>query len=225
MPARAVREAMGMPITVDVRDEVVPAGVVDEVYGDLDWVDRVFSPFRSDSEVGRLNSGELTLHEASAPVRVVLDLCDQHRRETGGYFSAHARGRLEPSGLVKGWRSPEPAEFSPAMAASTSLAMAASTSLVDAAGDVYVRGHNGSGSRWRIGVRHPQLRDKVVRVIEGTAVAVTTSGRYEKGAHIVNPMTGRPATDLLSLTVVGSDIVRADVLATADFAMGRDALD
>lgn len=53
---------------------------------------------------------------------------------------------------------------------------------------------------------------------------MATSGTAERGAHILDPHTGRPATALASLTVVGAGITRADVWATAGFAMGPDCL-
>ena len=51
--------------------------------------------------------------------------------------------------------------------------------------------------------------------------AVATSGTYERGEHVVDPHTGRPATELVSLTVVGRSLTFADGYATAAFAMGR----
>ena len=50
---------------------------------------------------------------------------------------------------------------------------------------------------------------------------VATSGNYERGMHIINPKTKKPADELLSVTVTGPDIIKADVLATACFAMDR----
>jgi thiamine biosynthesis lipoprotein len=58
-----------------------------------------------------------------------------------------------------------------------------------------------------------------------TDLAVATSGTYEKGTHIYDPHTGAPATELLSMTIVGPSIVEADVYATAAFAMGLAGLD
>ena len=56
-------------------------------------------------------------------------------------------------------------------------------------------------------------------------LAVATSGTYEKGPHIRDPHTGREVTHWLSFTVVGADILDADVYATAAFAMGPRGLD
>jgi len=56
-------------------------------------------------------------------------------------------------------------------------------------------------------------------------LAVATSGTYEKGSHVLNPHTGLPADELVSVTVVGADILNADVYATAVLAMGTRGLD
>jgi thiamine biosynthesis lipoprotein len=51
---------------------------------------------------------------------------------------------------------------------------------------------------------------------------VATSGAYERGAHIVDPRSGRPPKGVLSVTVAGPDLGTADAYATAAFAMGLD---
>ncbi len=61
-------------------------------------------------------------------------------------------------------------------------------------------------------------------MIEAANLCVATSGAYERGAHIVDPHTGRPPTGLLSVTVVGSDLATVDAFATAAFAMGLDGV-
>jgi FAD:protein FMN transferase len=213
---RRTTDVMGMPVTVDVRDPEAATAALDEVYADLAWVDSVFSTYRPGSAISRINDGTLSIERSEPVVRDVLALCDRYERETDGYFSAWREGRFDPSGLVKGWAIER--------AAAILDRHGYADYFVDAAGDVRTRGHAGPDSPWRVGIRHPIERDKVVRVIHATDLAVATSGTYEKGAHIFDPHTGEPATDLLSLTIVGPDIVTADVLATAVFAMGHAGL-
>jgi thiamine biosynthesis lipoprotein len=62
-------------------------------------------------------------------------------------------------------------------------------------------------------------------VVLASGLAVATSGTYEKGEHILDPHSGKPAKAWLSFTVAGPDIVQADVFATACFAMGAAGLD
>jgi thiamine biosynthesis lipoprotein len=53
---------------------------------------------------------------------------------------------------------------------------------------------------------------------------VATSGTYERGYHIYNPKTGKTVRDIVSLTVIGPNILEADRFATAAFAMGREGI-
>lgn len=77
-----------------------------------------------------------------------------------------------------------------------------------------------SGGPWRIGIRHPEQADRVCAVLAVTDAAVATSGQYERGDHILDGRTGRPATGLLSLTVLAPTLTEADATATAAFALG-----
>ena len=54
-----VEHVMGMPIIVDVRDELAAASAIDEVFDWFRWVDATFSTFKPDSEICRLDRGEL----------------------------------------------------------------------------------------------------------------------------------------------------------------------
>ncbi|HEY1421292.1 MAG TPA: FAD:protein FMN transferase [Candidatus Dormibacteraeota bacterium] len=214
---RRVEDVMGMPVTVHVADPLVTAAALGEVFDDFALLDRVFSPFRPDSAVSRINRGELSPDGGGTLVQLVLQLCRMHEAATDGYFSAWAGGRLDPSGLVKGWAIDR--------ACSILERHGHANFFVDAGGDVQTRGLSEHGEPWRIGIRHPVQRDKVVRVVLASGRAVATSGIYEKGDHILDPHTGVPPSGLLSLTVTGPDILQADVFATAAFAMGHVGLD
>ena len=72
-----------------------------------------------------------------------------------------------------------------------------------------------------MGVRHPEIADKMAAVLEVGDMAIATSGCYERGKHIIDPRTGQPPSDLLSITVVGPSLTYADAYATAAFVMGR----
>jgi thiamine biosynthesis lipoprotein len=201
-----VRHIMGMPIGIELRD----AGV--DVEPAFDWlrhVDATFSTYKPDSEISRLDRGEIALRDCSPEVDEVLTRCLALRRETRGYFDVRAGGRLDPSGLVKGW--------AVAGAADRLAAAGARDFLVNAGGDVIAR-----GGPWRIGIRHPVEHDAVAAVVVGEDIAVATSGEYERGRHVIDPHTGRPPDGLLSVTIVGPELANADAYATAAFAMGAD---
>jgi FAD:protein FMN transferase len=207
-----IRHIMGMPIGIDVRD---PGSVDLEVaFAWLREVDATFSTYRADSEISRLDRGELTLADCRPEVDEVLTRCLALERETGGFFSARPAGRLDPSGLVKGW--------AVARAADRLDAAGARDFCINAGGDVVARGRPQPDRRWRVGIRHPEDLEQLAAVLEVEDLAVATSGTYERGAHIVDPHTGLPPSGLLSVTVVGPDLGTADAYATAAFAMGAD---
>ena len=201
---------MGMPIGIDARDPVD----LEPAFAWLREVDATFSTYREDSEISRLDRGELTVADCRPEVDEVLRACMDLERETGGFFSVRAAGRLDPSGLVKGW--------AVARAAGLLAAAGAARFCIDAGGDVIARGRPEPGRPWRIGIRHPLEPGRLAAVVEAEDLAVATSGAYERGEHILDPHTGRPPAGLLSVTVAGSDLALADAYATAAFAMGAD---
>jgi thiamine biosynthesis lipoprotein len=208
---------MGTVATIELADPVPDAGIVDDVFAWLHEVDRRFSTYRDDSEVNRLARGELSLDAASDDLRFVLDECARLWRSTDGYFDAYATGRLDPSGYVKGWSVQRASEL---------LARGGVPNhLVNAGGDIQVRGRPAPQQLWEVAIRHPWETDKVAWVLAGTDLAIATSGTYERGAHVVNPRSGRPALELRSVTLVGRDLADVDAYATAALAMGRAALD
>ncbi len=203
---------MGTVVTVDVRTPGLgPA--LDRVFAWFHEVDEVFSPFRETSEISQLGRGAIGLGDCRGEVREVLGLCAEVTRRSGGAFDIHGSGRLDPSGLVKGW--------SAERAAALLTRMGARDFLVDAGGDLVARGGALPDPSWRIGIRHPVDHDQQAAVLAIRDRAVATSGTYERGPHILDPRTGRPADGLLSMTVVGPSLTYADAYATAAFVMGE----
>ena len=182
----------------------------------LRWVDATFSTYKDDSEISRINRGELRRGDAHPHVRQVLERCEELRQETAGYFDMNTpAGSIDPSGLVKGW------------AVDRAAAILDDAGLhnyaVSAGGDMRVRGRAVPELAWRIGIQHPLDTQQVAAVIETAAeLAVATSGAYARGEHIVDPHTGRPPSGILSVTIVGRELATADAYATAAFAMGPD---
>jgi FAD:protein FMN transferase len=203
----AVEQIMGMPIVVDARD--ADGAAVARVFDWFRFVDATFSTYKDDSQISRLNRGELALADAHPDVREVLERCEELRAETRGYFDVHAASdeAIDPSGLVKGW--------SVDRAAAILEESGATHYAVNAAGDMRVRGPG-----WRVGIQHPRDRQAVMAVVETNELAIATSGAYARGDHVINPHTGRPPEDVLSVTVTGPDLATADAYATAAFAMG-----
>jgi len=99
---------------------------------------------------------------------------------------------------------------------------------VNAAGDLSLRGgfvdSDGVVKPWPIGVVNPNNNLEVVKVYEITDGAIATSGTYERGAHIHDPLTGMIAIGAKSATVVGAEGWLCDAMATAVMVGGRDSV-
>lgn len=207
---RRVEHVMGFPVSVRIDDEDFPGAPVDALFAWLREVDARFSPFRADSEVSRLDRGEVP--DPGPDLREVLALCEEYRIATDGAFDVRLPGRgLDPCAVVKGWSVQRGAELL--------RAAGARRFCLNAGGDVIA-----SGGPWRVGVRHPEHADRLCAVLDLTDRAVATSARYERGDHILDGRTGRPATGLLSMTVVAPTLTEADTVATAAFALGVDGV-
>ncbi|MDH6466033.1 thiamine biosynthesis lipoprotein [Micromonospora sp. A200] len=207
---------MGTAISLDLADDLPAATLHDlaeETFGWLREVDARFSTYRDDSEVCRLDRGELRLADASADLRAVLERCADLWAATDGYFDAYATGRLDPSGYVKGW--------SAQVASDRLVAAGAANHCLNAGGDVVVRGLSPTREPWRIGVAHPWNPMATCLVLAGSDLAVATSGVQHRGQHVRDPRRGEPARGLRSVTVVGADLGVADAYATAAVAMGE----
>jgi FAD:protein FMN transferase len=212
---RRVEQIMGMPIVVDVRDDPIDETLIDAVFDWFREVDAVFSTYKDDSEISRLNRDELGIRECRPDVRGVIARCRELRDETEGYFDAEAivPGGIDPSGYVKGW--------SVDRAAALLDDAGVRNYALNAGGDIRLRGDATPELRWRVGIQHPAIRDRVAAVVEADDLAVATSGAYARGEHVVDPHTGRPPAGVLSVTIVGPDLGTADAYATAAFAMGE----
>lgn len=209
---------MGTVFSLDVRGgrpDAVREAVREAVAG-LRRVDEVFSTYRDDSQISRLARGELGVGECDPEVAEVLELAAEAERVSEGWFSPRYRGRLDPTGIVKGWATER--------AARRLAAAGASGVSVNGGGDVQLLGAPGAGRPWRVGVSDPLRPGGLAAVVSAAgadAVAVATSGTAERGDHIVDPRTGRSAvTDLVAVTVVAPRLTWADCWATAAFAMG-----
>ncbi|GAA1415767.1 FAD:protein FMN transferase [Streptomyces thermospinosisporus] len=215
---RRVVETMGTVFSFDVRGGEPGAvrAALEEAVAGLHRADEVFSTYREDSQISRLARGELTLAECDPEVAEVLELAAEAERVSDGWFSPRYEGRLDPTGIVKGWAVERAARV---------LAAAGATGVnVNGGGDVQLLGAPGEDRPWRVGVADPLRPGGLAAVVSAAGareLSVATSGTAERGAHIVDPATGRSAvTDLVAVTVVTPSLTWGDCWATAAFAMG-----
>ncbi|SNT39955.1 thiamine biosynthesis lipoprotein [Streptosporangium subroseum] len=212
---RHVEHAMGTVFSFDVRHPHGTGQAVAEAVAWLHRVDGIFSTYRPDSPVSRLDRGEIGLADCPPEVADILDLCDSVAEISHGYFTVRPWGRLELSAMVKGWAIEQ-----------ASLILTRSGAVnhcVNGGGDLQLTGTAAPDRPWRVGIAHPLRPGDLATVVAGCDLAVATSGTAERGPHILDPHTGRPATELASITLVGESLTMIDAYATAAFAMGGAA--
>jgi FAD:protein FMN transferase len=210
-----IEHCMGTAFTIDIRDFGTWDDAVRDVVTWLHHVDTVFSTYKPSSDISRIQRRELRVDDADADVPPVLDLCALVQDATGGAFTAMPRGHFDPTGLVKGWAIER--------ASRMLRGHGAANHAVNGGGDIQLAGDAAPGRPWTVGVSDPHDRGRILTTITGRDFAVATSGVAERGQHIYDPFTGRPARGLASATVTGPSLTYADPYATAAFVIGRHA--
>lgn len=211
-------DIMGMPISIDIVDGEGMEETFAAAFRRFSEIDERFSTYKEESEISRINRGELSLDEASDEMKEVFALAARTKMETDGYFDIERPGgSLDPSGIVKGWAIHE--------VAALIRARGHERFMVDAAGDIATAGTNEDDAQWSIGIRNPFNAEEIVKVVYPNGKGIATSGSYIRGAHIYDPHhPERTLDEIVSITVIGKDVLEADRFATAAFAMGRNGI-
>jgi thiamine biosynthesis lipoprotein len=129
--------------------------------------------------------------------------------------------RIDLGGIAKGW----------AVDRGIELLQAAGVerAFVTAGVDTRIIGDR-FGEPWMVGIRDPREDGKVAARIPLVDAALSTSGDYERffeadGVryhHILSPSTGRPASAVRSVTIIGPTATRTDGLSKTIFVLGID---
>jgi thiamine biosynthesis lipoprotein len=224
---RRIEHLMGMPISLALRGRHASSVAGDEawqaVIKELRQVDVIFSVYRSDSIINRLDRGELTIADCPAVVAEVIELGQEAERVSDGAFSiklptdgfGDGRRRLDPSGVVKGWAAQRASRF---------LAALDDTDFcLSAGGDIVCHTADPGRAAWRIGIEHPRDPNTLIAAVPIRSGGIATSGTARRGAHLVDPRTGREPNGVASVTVIASSLTWADIDATAAYVQGGDA--
>jgi thiamine biosynthesis lipoprotein len=202
--------------------EASVADAVAAAFAELDRMDALFSPYRADSEVSRIRRGETTIGEADPLVAVVADACREAAIATDGRFDAWLGGSFDPTGLVKGWAVERAARLRLAPVLGKDGCLAAGLSV---GGDMQLLTADGADWIWRVGISDPARPGEIIATLDVPRGAVATSGTAERGEHVLDPRTGRPADgSVASATVVADSLTHADVWATTAMIAGFDDL-
>lgn len=225
IPTRAwARRLLGQAVELQLRSPDVHRAEVDAaaaaVFGELRAADALFSRSRRTSMLNRFNRGELRLEQCPLPMQSVVNLCDEARERTDGYFEAAvptASGRqgFDPAAMVAGW------------------ALERAARRLDALEDVDYRLTAGrhvlarsaaSSPAWKVNVEDPSGPGRVLALLARRSGGVATAYGASAELRVVDPHTGRFADGVRAVTVMGPSLLWADVYATAAVARGRDAL-
>lgn len=216
---RHLIEVMGTVVTIDlfhVSDPDAAHTAVKRARELLVDVDRVFSTYKASSPVSRLRRGELSLGETPPLVADVLDLCQQAKTLTGGWFDPWSLpGGVDPTGYVKGWAAQ--------LALDELRSLDVTGAIVNAAGDIASFGGPDPESVFRTGIVRPDDAQRLAAVVELRA-CLATSGEAERGAHLYNPFTHEFAGAVASASVTGPDLGVCDAFATALSVGGHDVM-
>ncbi|MGN6253285.1 MAG: FAD:protein FMN transferase [Marmoricola sp.] len=223
---RETAEVMGTVASLALRGQhagtATGRAAWDAAVAELREAEAVFSTWREDSWVSRLDRGDVALADCPPVVAEVLALGERARVESGGAFDvrrpgADGRVHLDPSGVVKGWATERAARH---------LAVLEDTdSCLSVGGDMVCRVVDPDRPAWRVGVEDPRTWERIVAVVPVRTGAVATSGLHRRGAHLTDARTGETPSGIASVTVVHHDLTWADIDATAAFAQGAGALD
>lgn len=101
------------------------------------------------------------------------------------------------------------------------------SAIINIGGEIVAIGQSPKGRPWRVGIKNPR-GEGIIETVELEDYALSTSGDYEKFfmindtryPHIINPKTGFPALDFVSVTVFHQNAACADAIATAIAVMG-----
>lgn len=217
---RHAEPVMGTVVSFDVRPRGLALeqtrAALAQAYEVLHQADDMFSLYKPGSPLSRLRRGELAVADCPPEVQTVLTLCEWARELSGGWFDPWALpGGVDPTGLVKGWAAGQ--------AAQVLQDAGVGAGMVNAAGDIIVFGRPAPTGTWRVGVRSPYAPDRLLCVIAAHG-AVATSGTYERGDHVLDARTGKPASAAISATVCGPELAFADAFATGLLAAGERGL-
>jgi thiamine biosynthesis lipoprotein len=101
--------------------------------------------------------------------------------------------------------------------------------LVNIGGDMRAVGDK-NGVPWEIALQNPRNKEEYITIITLDNESVATSGDYERYFfengrrihHIINPKTGYPANESISVTIIAKKCIDADALSTSVFVMGPE---
>lgn len=186
----------------------------------LEDANQRFSLYLPDSEISQLVTNRLSWERASQQQLQIREDVGFWREATDGFFDAReGTAEYDPSGLVKAWATQNAANYL--------LANGVRKFTINAGGDILLSPELESASLNRVGLSNLRSiaaagagANMVLDLARTRFRAVATSGISERGEHI---WRSDEAKEFIQASVVGEDLISADIWATAIIAGGYDA--
>lgn len=196
---------MGCNVTIIIKDKN-PRPHLHAALARLREIEKLLNRYDENSEVSRLNRGEkFTL---SDDTERCLALAEAAKKITSGTFNARYSGKLNLDGIGKGYAVEE--------ARRLLFKRGVKNAMINMRSSIAVL-----GGPWKIGIQHPRKKDEIMgKIVLKDGQALSTSGDYEQGRHIIDPKSGKPASACQAVTVVYKDAGMADALSTGIFVLG-----
>ena len=140
----------------------------------------------------------------------------------GGILFKHPQTKIDLGAIGKGYAVDKALEVI--------SKYAVNNACINLGGNIYVLGAPVGKNAWKVGVQHPRNKVEILGYLELKDESTATSGDYErffeiKGkrySHIVDPRTGMPVKDTISVTIVAPTGTAVDALSTSVFVMGLE---
>ena len=182
--------------------------------------DETFSLYKPESEISRLNSGEISWDAASSVQKSIRVDSLAWKETTAGHFDPISpTGVYDPSGLVKTWAARNAAQFLEANGIREFT--------LNAGGDVFLSEELKDPTLNRVGLSNLKSiasegagANLILDLANTGFRAVATSGSSERGEHIWKSSE----SDFVQVSVIAQDLVEADIWATALISGGASAL-
>lgn len=205
--------------------ESVEAIVLDEI----ERLRRVFSAYDPESELSRLNRATEPMMVSADVAAVLREYRKWHRLTTGALSPTLTRHlgfvlddasrtvrrttgtSLNLNAVAKGYVLSQTADRV------RSLFPEIRSLVVNLGGDLAIRGSE------LVGVQNPHRpaeNSPLLTAVRVRDAGIATSGTYQRGTHLIDPRTGRPATSVAGATVIAPTSVVANLLATSLCVLG-----
>lgn len=216
-------ETMGTMVSIRLPDadltELTAQTALGDIESECNRLNERFSLYLPESEISRIANGELALPDSSDEMRQEYARSLEWRNRTSGVFTPHRPDRvMDLSGTIKA--------VAIENAATILENMGFTDFSVNIGGDIRVSGCQSSQEPgWVTGVVDPENSSQLLSalVLTDAYPAMATSGTAERGEHIWSKPDS--ARDFIQATVIASDIITADVLATTIISGGQQALE